>query len=68
VKIIDQIDPGVAPFQVEGTIANKTTSDYVKNGGKLALCDAACTTEKDKVEAKIAVESWGFPSVGYEPK
>src|SRR5262249_15604232 len=68
VKIIDTVDPGVALASVEGTIASKATVDFVKKGGQLAYCNAACTTEKDKMEARVAVESWGFPSVGFDPK
>jgi ABC-type Fe3+ transport system substrate-binding protein len=67
VQLLDKIDPGVASIFVEGTKTKLLSSELEAKGGKVAYCNAACSSYLNTISPKIAVESWGFPKVGYDP-
>ncbi|MBI2988223.1 MAG: ABC transporter substrate-binding protein [Deltaproteobacteria bacterium] len=61
--IADAEDPGKASFLVEGTISNGLVG-----GRNLSICGGGCRDQEDNLIARIAVEAWGLPKVGYSPK
>ena len=67
VQLLDKIDPGVASIYVDGTKAKQLTTALEAKGGKVAFCNAACSSYLDTISPKIAVQSWGLPKVGFDP-
>jgi hypothetical protein len=51
---------------VEGTKASQLTAELEAKGGKVAFCNAACSSYLDTIAPKIVVQSWGLPKVGFD--
>jgi iron(III) transport system substrate-binding protein len=66
VQLLDTIDPGVASMFLEGTKASQLTAELEAKGGKVAFCNAACSSYLDTIAPKIVVQSWGLPKVGFD--
>lgn len=57
--LLDSIDPGRASFLIEGTLANR-----LAKGANTSICGTGCRDREDKLEERIAVDTWGLPKVG----
>ena len=59
----ESIEPGRGSFFVEGTLAHK-----LAKGSNVSLCSGECRHREEKLIQRIAVEAWGLPKVGAQPR
>ena len=59
----ESIEPGRGSFFVEGTLAHK-----LAKGSNVSLCGGECRHREEKLIQRIAVEAWGLPKVGAQPR
>ncbi len=62
-ELDDSIEPGRASFLVDGTLAHKLVK-----GSNVSMCGEHCRYREDDIMTRIAVEAWGLPKVGANPK